>query len=291
MADQAITEAFLRSEIERLEPFDAVMISPAESPLAAVEVTHGEEDGLEVRIPGRPPFAPELEPSVCSKLGEIGFVSENAENRTKPWVKKAEDVEAALSLVWRVFREVFEAKPGVALDIAHGSHRAEHEARQKLLDIRERIEKPLVEIAGGPVAQDTDGDYVLPVKDVHVTVAPRVLPGGRVIVRVFAVANVGVNVTPELGLLLARLNFSLMFGRFALDAEQRSIWFDETLLGDQLSDDTLRFAIDVVATTADEWDDRLKQMFGGMTYQEMMKNENAPREKVTPMKPGDGGYI
>ena len=107
--------------------------------------------------------------------------------------------------------------------------------------------------------------------------------------RVFAITNVGVSVTPELGLFLARLNFGLMFGRFALDAEHRSIWFDETLLGDQFSDEELRFAIQVVSSTADDWDDRLKQMFGGATYQEVLTsgaNHELPR-----VKPGEGGYL
>jgi hypothetical protein len=120
-------------------------------------------------------------------------------------------------------------------------------------------------------------------------VAPRVAAGGPVVVRVFAITNVGVGVTPELGLFLARLNFGLMFGRFALDVEHRSIWFDETLLGDQFSDEELRFTIEVVASTADEWDDRLKQMFGGATYQEVVTS--GAGHEPPPVKPGAGGYL
>jgi hypothetical protein len=129
---------------------------------------------------------------------------------------------------------------------------------------------------------------VLPIRDVHVVVAPRAAPGGPVIVRVFAITNVGVAVTPELGLFLARLNFGLMFGRFALDAEHHSIWFDETLLGDQFSDEELRFTIEVVASTADQWDDRLKQMFGGSTREESLAT-TIPQGSLT--KPGQGLYV
>jgi hypothetical protein len=139
----------------------------------------------------------------------------------------------------------------------------------------------------GHLEQDEDGDYVLSVNDVHVTVAPRVAAGGPLIVRVFAITNVGVTVAPELGLFLARLNFGLMFGRFALDGEHRSIWFDETLLGDQFSDEELRFTIQVVASTADQWDDRLKQMFGGATYEDVLKGRTG--HQVPPIKPGEGG--
>jgi hypothetical protein len=144
-------------------------------------------------------------------------------------------------------------------------------------------------VAGRHVEQDKDGDYVLPLRDVQVVVAPRVAPGGPVVVRIFAITNVGVAVTPELGLFLARLNFGLMFGRFALDAEHHSIWFDETLLGDQFSDEELRFTIDVVASTADQWDDRLKQMFGGATHQEALAERIQRPEALT--KPGQGLYV
>jgi hypothetical protein len=77
-----------------------------------------------------------------------------------------------------------------------------------------------------------------------------------------------------------------MFGRFALDVEHRSIWFDETLLGDQFTDEELRFTIDIVASTADQWDDRLKQMFGGSTHQEALARRSASPEQLT--KPGQG---
>ena len=106
-------------------------------------------------------------------------------------------------------------------------------------------------------------------------------------IRIFAITNVAVSVAPELGLFLARLNFGLMFGRFALHVEHHAIWFDEGLLGEQFREEELRFAIRMVASTADEWDDRLKQMFGGVTYQEDLagRAEEAPK---APIKPGEG---
>jgi hypothetical protein len=80
-----------------------------------------------------------------------------------------------------------------------------------------------------------------------------------------------------------------MFGRFALDAEHASIWFDESLLGSQLTDEQLRFTLKIVAATADEWDDRLKQMFGGATYQDVFKKRAVGTPP--PTKPGVGGYL
>ncbi|RIK94738.1 MAG: hypothetical protein DCC71_23255 [Proteobacteria bacterium] len=290
MSDPAVTRAFLLAEIEALEPFGFVAVSPAGHALQLVEVTRLEDGRLEVRVPGRPPMLPALPVPVRAALHERGFASSDAANQGEPWTHAAADAAAAVDLVGKVFTEVFEAKADATLDVAHGSHRAEHEARQKLAATRPRIERVLTQMnAGKAPEQDADGDYMLALRDVHVKVAPRVTLLGPVVVRVFAVTNVGVHVVPELGLFLARLNFGLMFGRFALDAEHAAIWFDETLLGEHITDEELRFTIEVVASTADEWDDKLKQMFGGATYQEVQAGR--ARHETPPTKPGGGGYL
>ena len=41
----------------------------------------------------------------------------------------------------------------------------------------------------------------------------------------------------------------------------------------------------VVSTTADEWDDRLKQLFGGLKFNEAMGDAQA--QSATPVKPGE----
>jgi hypothetical protein len=289
MSDPAAVRSFLVAEVEGLEPFAFLLASPAGRPLHVVEVARREDGKLEVRVPGRPPIVPELPVAARSALRERGFASADPADRTVPWTREVPDAAAAVEWLQRVHGEVFGEKPEAAIDVAHGSHRAEHEASLKIASARERIERVLRALPGGRIEQDEDGDYVLPIRDVHVTVAPRVAPGGPVIVRVFAITNVGVAVAPELGLFLARLNFGLMFGRFALDAEHAAIWFDETLLGDHVTDEELRFTIEVVASTADEWDDRLKQMFGGATYQEVLAGQAA--QPTPTVKPGSGGYL
>ncbi len=286
---EAPVRTFLESEVERLEAFDFVAFGPAGNPLHVVEITRREGGSLEVRVPGRPPIVPGLAEPTRALLRERGFSSEDDSDPKRPWARSASDSASAVASAFEVLTGVFGAKPDAPVDVAHGSHRAEHEARLKLERVRERVEQVLHEMLGSVPQRDGDGDYVLPLNDVHVLVAPRVIPTGDVILRVFAVTNVGVNVTPDLGLLLARLNFGLMFGRFALDAEHRSIWVDETLLGEHVSDEQLRFTIGMVASIADEWDDRLKQMFGGATYQEVL-TQRSPAEAPTP-KPGAGGYL
>jgi len=289
MTEPSVTRTYLEAEVESLEPFGFVRMIPAGQMLRTVEVARNEGGGLEVRVPGRPPVVPELAVPVRSALRERGFTCADASNRTEPWVHPADDAASSVELALGVLAEVFEHKPGASLDVLHGSHQAEHEAKQQLAAVRTRVEKMLVEVVGQAPEQDDDGDYVFPMGDVHVTVAPRAIPGGPTVVRVFAVTNVGFQVTPDLGLFLARLNFGLMFGRFALDTENRSIWFDETLLGEHFDDEELRFAIRVVSSTADEWDDRLKQMFGGATWQEVLTQRSDT--EAPPIKPGTGGYL
>lgn len=285
MIERANTRDYLLGEIEALEPFGFLLIGPAGNPLHRIEVGRAEDRALSVSVPGRPPGLPPLDPAVGEGLGERGFANEDAADPMRPWTAAAKDTAAALDLVEHVLEQVFHEASDVALDVIHGNRRAQHEAMLKLAALRERVEAVLAEGFGSKPDQDADGDYELAIGDVRVMVAPRALPGGPTIVRVFAVTNVGVNVVPELGLFLARLNFGLMFGRFALDVENRSVWFDETLLGHQLDDEALRYAIQVVATTADEWDDRLKQMFGGRTYQEARRaQENGD---VAAVKPGE----
>jgi len=286
MTDPAAARAFLLAEVQGLEPFDFVMVAPAGRPFHVVEVTRAQAGGLEVRVPGRPRGVPEIPVETRRLLRERGLASEDAADPTKPWVREVADADTAVELVQELLVRAFGEKPEAPLDVGHGSHRAEHEARRKLALARERIDPIVADVLGKEPERDADGDYVLPVAEVHLLVAPRAAPDGQVVVRVIAVTNVGVAVTPELGLFLARLNFGLMFGRFALDAEHRSIWFDETLLGEEFREEELRFAIRVVSETADLWDDRLKQMFGGSTYQEVLAGRVGEAAPTT--KPGEG---
>ena len=286
MTQPTAARTFLLSEVEGLEPFEFVMALPSGRPLHAVEIGRTEEGGLEVVVPGRPPGVPAVEASERGALLERGFVNEEPADPTRRWEHPVADAGEAVELAQQLLVEVFGEKADVDLDVAHGSHRAEHEARQRLGVARERIERVVTEMIGKGPDRDADADFVLPIGEVHVVVAPRAGLDGQVVVRVFAITNVGVDVSNQLGLFLAQLNFGLMFGRFALDAPNKAIWFDETLLGEDFRDEALRFAIRVVASTADEWDDRIKQMFGGATYQEVLAGRTPG--VVPPTKPGQG---
>jgi hypothetical protein len=286
MTSADATRAYLSARVESLAPLEFVVVAPSGNPLQSVQIGRSSEGELNITIPGRPRIAPELPLEVRGALRDRGFTCEDASDPRNPWLRASDDIDAAIDLILSLLTDVFNIKVDHPLDVVHGSQKAEFEARQKLAAVRENVERILTELIEAAPETDADGDFQLPLGDVRVTVAPRALPQGPVIVRVFAVTNVNVAVTPELGLVLARLNFGLMFGRFALDTAHNAIWFDETLLGEQFSDEELRFAIRVVANTADEWDDRFKQMFGGSTYQEVVKLSEAGAEP--PVKPGEG---
>jgi hypothetical protein len=286
MTNPVAARSFLMSEVELLHAFDFVAVFPSGRPQHMVEVTRREDGGIEVRVPGRPRSVPELSVDVRTALRDRRFSGEDPSDPTKPWVRAAPDAAEAVAVAQEVLVEVFAEKPDTPLDVGHGTHRAEHEARERLVVARSRIEEVVTEVLGREAEQDSDGDYLLPVDDVHVTVAPRAAPDGQIVIRVFAITNVGINLVPELGLFLARLNFGLMFGRFSLDTEHRAIWCDDTLLGEHFREEDLRFAIKIVALTADQWDDPLKQLFGGATHQEVLAG-NAEGASP-PVKPGEG---
>jgi hypothetical protein len=286
MTDPLAARSFLLSEIESLEPFGFVAAVPSGRPFSIVKVARGEAGDLEVEVPGRSRPVPPLESRVQDLLLQRGFASEDAADPSLPWARSVADAESAVEVLQSVLVEVFGEKADANLDVGHGSHEAEVEARKRLAIARARIETIVTDVLGRRPEQDSDLDFVLPIGDVHVTVAVRATPDGQIVIRIFAITNVGVTVSNDLGLFLARLNFGLMFGRFALDAAHQAIWFDESLLGEEFREEELRFAIRVVASTSDEWDDRLKQMFGGATYQEFLTGQTPG--SPPPTKPGEG---
>lgn len=279
-----ITE-FLTDQVAHLNLLDFMTFGFADAPLGMVEISRSDTGDLEVRVPPRPPSAP-LPVPTRAKLVDAGFHSADASNPLVPWILRAADSDRAIETAVGTIRDILGVELGGALNVLHGSHRAEHEAGKTLANLRANTEPVLTDLLGHKPEQDGDGDYLYPMDHIQVVIAPRVTPDAIALVRVFAVTNFGVSVTPELGLLLARLNFGLMFGRFALDVENRAIWFDETLLGEEISDRQLRFTIEMVARTAEEWTGRLRHMFGGVTHHDI-----ATQSSPSTTKPGTGGYL
>jgi hypothetical protein len=283
-SSRATTFTFLAEQVGHLQAFDFVVATLAGRPLDGFEVERDDRDRYRVHLARRVPEA--VGDDLRRRLTDCGFSAQSPEGR---WTAgPVPSPEAAATALERALADVFGYERGAPLDVRHGSHRALHEAQAKLDVLRERLVPLLTRLIGEAPTTDPDGDYVFRYSSAQVFVAPRVAPGGVVVVRVFAVTNIGVAVTPQLALFLARLNFGLMFGRFSLDVDHDAVWFDETLLGDRATDEELEFAVRIVASTADEWDDQIKQMFGGVTGADLQVSKAL---QAPPPKPGEGGYL
>lgn len=275
--------AFLEAQVANLEPLGFVVVGLPEPPYDAIQARREADDTFVVEIAGRDAASPFTEEQQAA-LARLHFAP-GAETWAAPGVA---DAAAAVELVEQVLGEVLAADASTPVDVRHGTLRDERAAAAKLAEMRAFIAPVLEEMTGKPAEQDADGDYVLELVGMRVFVAPRAAPGRPPIIRVFTITNAGMNLTPDLGLFLARVNFSLAFGRFSIDTDHRAVWFDETLLGDHVTPEELTFVITVVASTAAEWDDKIAQMFGG-TFR---GSEPAPAPGGgETAKPGQGGYL
>ncbi len=136
-----------------------------------------------------------------------------------------------------------------------------------LATLRKTIEEDLKETFGS-YQVDKDGDFVLTHESVITWIRPAEWIQGQTVVNVFSITNVGMDVTPELTKFLATENSKFVFGAFALDETRPSVLFRQTLLGDFLQRKELEAAIAAVVLTANQYDDQIKQRFGGRLFTE-----------------------
>lgn len=310
-------QQFITSQVDALGPLDFVLVGAPRPPFDAVQVLREDDGSLRVELSARDaavvPYTeeqraalvrlgfPGAAPDAVAVAAGAGDAADTAKAavagaggglRAVPWPT---DAAAAAAIADAVLSEVFAVEAATPVDVRHGSEREARLAEQRVATMRSCIEPVLATLNDGkPAVQDDDGDYILDIGHVRIFVAPRALPGPPPpIIRVFAITNAGVNLTPELGLFLARLNFSLMFGRFSIDTDNAAIWFDETLLGEHVTEEELRFSVEMVAATANEWDQKLATMFGGRTRPpETLPAAGAAAADGAPTnKPGQGGYL
>lgn len=294
-ADASARQTFIAGQVAALAPLDFLLVAVPAPPFDAVQVLREEDGSLAVELSVRDPSAP-YTPEQVTALARLGLVlrpSDGDDASTRGYrsaIPPASD-EAAAKLVDDVLVEVLGVSAATPVDVRHGSAKEDRLAERKIAEMRQNIEPVLASILGKPAERDAEGDYLVDVGHVRVFVAPRALPGRPPpIIRIFAITNAGLELTPDLGLFLSRLNFTLMFGRFSIDTGNAAIWFDETLLGDHVTPEELRFTVEMVATTANEWDQKIAGMFGGKTR--APGEGEAGAAAVTPnAKPGSGGYL
>ena len=138
---------------------------------------------------------------------------------------------------------------------------------EKVQKLRELIESKLAEMVDLYFSDD-HGNYVLGIASARVFIVPTWIENGATIVRVFAITNLDVPVTPELTQWLLKKNLEFVFGGFALDTEAGAVWFNHNMLGDFAHPEQLEATLAAVAQTADQYDDEIKERFGGRLYVE-----------------------
>ena len=90
---------------------------------------------------------------------------------------------------------------------------------------------------------------------------------------------------------LGKLMFAFtIFWSYMWYSQFLPIWYGnlgrETMLAEGFTDDELRWVIQFIGMTADQWDDQLKRMFGGSTSQEALASEAGGDQGAA--KPGGG---
>jgi hypothetical protein len=131
--------------------------------------------------------------------------------------------------------------------------------------LRTKVREYLLD-AFGVVDVDPEGDFSLPHGSSRVFVSLHDWTGGRHVVRVFAVTNREVEVTPELTRFLATANNELLFGKFSLLDDRRIVLFEHALLADFLDPEELKVTVAAIAVGADDYDDRIQEIAGGKRF-------------------------
>ena len=83
------------------------------------------------------------------------------------------------------------------------------------------------------------------------------------LVRTFAWVVMGAETTPELTKFLLEESYGMRFGAFAMEPGTGDIIFTHAIVGEGCDTDELMFSIGAVSQTADEYDDKIVQRFGG----------------------------
>lgn len=160
-------------------------------------------------------------------------------------------------------------------------------------DLREHVGGLLRAILGG-YEVDAFGNFTFTNQGsrAFVTVGPSPI-GPQV--GVFSVTNLDVDLTPELAGFLLTTNHRLGFGAFSYDPQNRAIWLRHTLLGSTLDLPELQAAVAAIATTAAGLDEKIRDRFGGRTFQEapdeVQRRVEPPDASGAGQPPNASGYL
>lgn len=127
----------------------------------------------------------------------------------------------------------------------------------------EKVDKWLQELFGEMKFSDPESArFSIPMGSAitHVFVLPRGDDDATVCVRSYAV--MGAELNSDLMYFLLKENTKMVFGAFGLD-EEDDIFFDHTILGENIDKETLKTSVKAVMQIADEYDDQIVSRWGG----------------------------
>jgi hypothetical protein len=136
-------------------------------------------------------------------------------------------------------------------------HTALHTLRDKIKDYLDHAERDYYVGKDGryAITQGSTAVFICPVQWEHYT-----------LVQIFAPVAQDINSTcinAEFALFLTNLNNQLLFGKFSFDDSRQTIWCEHVLLGDFLDARELIVALEMVALTADRYDEIIAERTGG----------------------------
>jgi hypothetical protein len=132
--------------------------------------------------------------------------------------------------------------------------------------VKDKVQRYLIDLLGN-IEIDRDGDFHFRAGSARVFIRVQPLGDNSTFVSVWAITNADLTPTPELYKFLADEN-RYRFGNLIYDEQdgKAMIRFAHNLLGDFLDPDELKMTVAMIARTADEIDDKIKEKFGGRTF-------------------------
>ncbi len=140
------------------------------------------------------------------------------------------------------------------MDFEHDSQRATYE----------RVSAYMTQLFGEQAGRHPDQPTFFVSQGSAQTMINVVARGDHSVVSVFAWVVTEVEPSFELFDFLLKANHDMVYGAFAVDSEN-DISFSVNLYGDTLDKEELDWTVRAVVITADEFDDKITQRFGGLS--------------------------
>ncbi|HXU45328.1 MAG TPA: YbjN domain-containing protein [Thermoanaerobaculia bacterium] len=140
-----------------------------------------------------------------------------------------------------------------------------------------RVREYLSELFDDPYCDPEEGHFYVRYGSTVLEISVEPYGEDEAVVVIMSYCVQGVELAEELFVLLLELNHQMAFGHFSLI--DHDIFFSHSLLGRDLEPRDLLRMITAVAGTADDWDDRIVEKYGGQTALERIQHTGGPRRR------------